>query len=204
MKRFAFLLTLFLALPLTCSADPIGTGTLDVDWSGPYAGPYYGDYDGLVGSSNPGIATKGFEEIFCVENQDASSGVPLYTFSTIDEDMYEDYTGLEEAVWIADHWTGYIGSNNPDTVKVEAQKAVWAFVGVGNFMGTGGLDTTIHRDAVNATANTTYLTNNWLYADNSSYQNYLTPRTPVPEPSTILILGIGLVGLAGFGRKKFF
>jgi hypothetical protein len=27
--------------------------------------------------------------------------------------------------------------------------------------------------------------------------------SPVPEPGTILLLGIGLFGLAGFGRKKF-
>jgi hypothetical protein len=37
-----------------------------------------------------------------------------------------------------------------------------------------------------------------------AYSEFQAFGTPIPEPATMLLLGSGLIGLAGYGRKKFF
>lgn len=43
-----------------------------------------------------------------------------------------------------------------------------------------------------------------IFGDGKADAVYRLSANPVPEPATMLLLGSGLIGLAGFGRKKFF
>ena len=205
MKKLTLLLIAgLLLLPLWANANTyLGNGVLNVDWSGP-TNYYFLDYDGTVKSSNFGYTTSGAVEIFCVSSQNASDYDANYSFYTIDAG-----TALSKAAWIADNWTTFAtAGTDMDILKGEAQKAVWEIMGVAHLLGADGMDVFFYNLAIQQE---NYVTKNWIYAQNPvvgqtsaslGLQDYLTPYSAVPEPASLFLFGLGLLGLAGVGRRK--
>ena len=110
------------------------------------------------------------------------------------------YTWAEAKVlfWLFDSVGAIIGEN-----EVKIGSNVYGEVNVSESL-TGTLSLVNEVIPVDANKGERYYFYEWVQVQGSANNKDVAPIQPAPEPATMLLLGSGLIGLAGYGRKKFF
>lgn len=149
------------------------SGASDTTWD-----PTWGNYDGVIQEFNVTIGTSTFSL--------SSSGT--------------NYIKVIDRSW--DHLDFYADLLGPSAIGTQMAGLELSDQS-GTALSSDALPTSIDFSDFNSPRRLILGNSDSDFFMNGSNLTKFQPVSPVPEPSTIVLMGLGLVGLAGYGRKKF-
>jgi hypothetical protein len=184
---------------------------------------YFGDYNGgqwVTVYTDYSLSTDRYGSIikdaFCVEGVASGSGSQLYEQISVPANLYN-------AAWVADQ---YWHNDSWSLTKEETQIIIWELAIDGNGRDNAGFNFATGYFQYNGSK----LADLTFFYLNTILPNVIDPPTfsgvelvynpigpyneypeafqdflidPVPEPTTILLFGIGVLGIGALGRKRF-